>query len=61
MDLDNNDVVYLTAEEEDGELIAQGNAPLNPDGTFIRDVVHCRLAAAADSLCFSQPHSFLGA
>ena len=45
MDLDNNDVVYLTAEEEDGELIAQGNAPLNPDGTFIRDVVHCRLAA----------------
>ena len=45
VDLDNNDVVYLTAEEEDGELIAQGNAPLNPDGTFIRDVVHCRLAA----------------
>ena len=45
VDLDNNDVVYLTAEEEDGELIAQGNAPLNPEGTFIRDVVHCRLAA----------------
>ena len=45
VDLDNNDVVYLTAEEEDGELIAQGNAPLNPDGTFVRDVVHCRLAA----------------
>ncbi len=45
VDLDNNNVVYLTAEEEDGELIAQGNAPLNPDGTFIRDVVHCRLAA----------------
>jgi DNA-directed RNA polymerase subunit beta len=45
VDLDNNDVVYLTAEEEDGKLIAQGNAPLNPDGTFKRDVVHCRLAA----------------
>jgi DNA-directed RNA polymerase subunit beta len=45
VDLDNNDVVYLTAEEEDGELIAQGNAPLNEDGTFKRDVVHCRLAA----------------
>ena len=45
VDLDNKDVVYLTAEEEDGQLIAQGNAPLNPDGTFIRDFVHCRLAA----------------
>ena len=45
VDLDNNDVVYLTAEEEDGKLIAQGNAPLNEDGTFKRDVVHCRLAA----------------
>ena len=45
VDLDNKDVVYLTAEEEDGELIAQGNAPLNEDGTFKRDVVHCRLAA----------------
>ena len=45
VDLNNNDVVYLTAEEEDGKLIAQGNAPLNPDGTFKRDVVHCRLAA----------------
>ena len=45
VDLDNKDVVYLTAEEEDGQLIAQGNAPLNEDGTFKRDVVHCRLAA----------------
>jgi DNA-directed RNA polymerase subunit beta len=45
VDLDNNDVVYLTAEEEDDKLIAQGNAPLNEDGTFKRDVVHCRLAA----------------
>ena len=45
VDLDNKDVVYLTAEEEDGKLIAQGNAPLNPDGTFIRDYVHCRYAA----------------
>lgn len=45
VDIDNGDVVYLTAEEEDGSLIAQGNAPLNPDGTFRRDVVHCRYAA----------------
>lgn len=44
VDLDNDHVVYLTAEEEEGKLVAQGNAPLNPDGTFKRDVVHCRLA-----------------
>ena len=42
VDLDNNDIVYLSAEEEDGKLIAQGNAPLNEDGTFVRKVVKCR-------------------
>ena len=45
VDMQNEDVVYLTAEEEDGKLIAQGNAPLREDGTFIRSFVHCRLAA----------------
>ncbi|MFC2474416.1 MAG: DNA-directed RNA polymerase subunit beta, partial [Prevotella sp.] len=45
VDMDNNNVVFLTAEEEDGQLIAQGNAPLNEDGTFKRDFAHCRLAA----------------
>ncbi len=45
VDLENKDVEYLTAEEEDGQLIAQGNAPLNEDGSFKRDFVHCRLAA----------------
>ncbi len=45
VDMKNQDVVYLTAEEEDGRLIAQGNAPLKKDGTFIRSFVHCRLAA----------------
>ena len=42
VDMDNNDVVYLTAEEEEDKLIGQGNAPLNPDGTFIRTYVKCR-------------------
>jgi DNA-directed RNA polymerase subunit beta len=45
VDMRNEAVVYLTAEEEDGRLIAQGNAPLKEDGTFIRSFVHCRLAA----------------
>ena len=42
VDLDNNDVVYLSAEEEEGKIIGQGNAPLRDDGTFIRDRVKCR-------------------
>jgi len=37
------DVIYLTAEEEDEVVIAQANAPLNPDGTFVLDRVKCRL------------------
>ena len=44
-DLDNSHVEYLTAEEEQDLIIGQGNAPLNDDGTFIRDVVKCRLNA----------------
>ena len=42
VDMNNDDVVYLTAEEEENRLVAQGNAPLNEDGSFIRKVVHCR-------------------
>ena len=45
VDMDNKDVVYLTAEEEEGKFIAQGNAPLNEDGSFIRATVHTRRAA----------------
>ena len=42
VDMDNNDVVYLTAEEEEDKIIGQGNAPLQVDGTFIRNFVKCR-------------------
>ncbi len=42
VDLNNDDVVYLTAEEEENKIIAQGNAPLNDDGTFIRNKVKAR-------------------
>ena len=45
VDLNNDDVVYLTAEQEEGKVIAQGNAPLNDDGTFIRTKVKARLDA----------------
>lgn len=42
VDMNNDDVVYLTAEEEEEKIIGQGNAPLNDDGTFIRETVKCR-------------------
>ncbi|MBQ6063852.1 MAG: DNA-directed RNA polymerase subunit beta [Prevotella sp.] len=42
VDLDNNNVVYLTAEEEQDHIIGQGNAPLKKDGSFIRTYVKCR-------------------
>ena len=42
VDLENKDVVYLSAEEEEDKIIGQGNAPLNSDGTFILSKVKCR-------------------
>lgn len=42
VDMDNDHVVYLTAEEEEEKIIDQGNAPLKEDGSFIRDYVKCR-------------------
>lgn len=42
VDMYNDHVVYLTAEEEEEKIIGQGNAPLKEDGSFIRDYVKCR-------------------
>ncbi len=42
VDMDNDHVAYLTAEEEEDRLIGQGNAPLNADGSFVRKMVKCR-------------------
>ncbi len=42
VDIAESGVVYLTAEEEEDKLIAQGNAPLNEDGTFINERVKAR-------------------
>ncbi|MDE5919922.1 MAG: DNA-directed RNA polymerase subunit beta, partial [Duncaniella sp.] len=45
VNLKNDEVVYLTAEIEEGKVIAQGNAPVEDDGKFINDRVKARLAA----------------
>ncbi|MDE6146396.1 MAG: DNA-directed RNA polymerase subunit beta, partial [Muribaculaceae bacterium] len=42
VNLNNSEVVYLTAEMEEGKIIAQGNAPLREDGSFIRNRVKAR-------------------
>ena len=42
VDLSPEGIQYMTAEEEEGQIIGQGNAPLNDDGTFIRTKVKCR-------------------
>ena len=45
VDLSNEGVIYLSAEEEEGRLIAQANAPLNSEGKFVNPRVKSRLDA----------------
>lgn len=42
VDLSDEGIVYLAAEEEEDKIIAQGNALLNDDGTFVRNRVKAR-------------------
>ena len=42
VDLNNDNIIYLSAEEESEKTIGQGNAPLDENGHFIRKVVKCR-------------------
>lgn len=41
----NDEVIYLSAEEEEEKIVAQGNAPLDEKGTFILPRVKSRLEA----------------
>ncbi len=42
VDFDNDSVTYLTAEVEEGKMIAQGNAPVDDEGNFINARVKAR-------------------
>ncbi|MBR3937041.1 MAG: DNA-directed RNA polymerase subunit beta [Bacteroidaceae bacterium] len=42
VNLNNDEVQYLTAEEEEGVIIGQGNAPYDENGKFIRNRVKAR-------------------
>ena len=41
--INDKDVVYLSAEDEDSAMIAQANAPIKKDGSFENDMVKARL------------------
>jgi DNA-directed RNA polymerase subunit beta len=43
VDLSQEGAVYLTAEEEEGQVIAQANAPIDAEGNFVNDKVKSRL------------------
>ena len=43
VDLSEAGAVYLTAEEEEGKIIAQANAPIDEEGNFINERVKARL------------------
>jgi len=45
VDLDNEHIVYMTAEDEEDKTVAQGNAPLDKNGKFIRKKVKARFEA----------------
>lgn len=42
VDLKNDEVVYMTAEAEEGKMIAQGSALVNDNGTFVDERVKAR-------------------
>lgn len=45
VDLDNDHIQYFSAEDEEDMTVAQGNAPLDENGKFIRTKVKSRLGA----------------
>ena len=56
VDFSDEGLKYYTAEEEEEMNVAQGNAPLNPDGTFVRDKVKSRYAADFPIVAPNQVH-----
>ena len=45
VDLNNDNVIYMTAEDEEGQIIAQANAPLDAEGNFKNPKVKARYEA----------------
>ena len=47
-----SEVVYLSADEEGKHIIAEANAKVNEDGTFVNDLIACRKAGEFE---FARP------
>ncbi|MHB1290145.1 DNA-directed RNA polymerase subunit beta, partial [Georgenia sp.] len=45
-----DDVVYLTADDEDRHIIAQASAPIDETGRFVEDTALCRLSGGEPAL-----------
>ncbi len=56
VNLNNDEVEYLTAEAETGQIIAQGNATLNDDGTFADTRIKAREDADFPVVAPEQVH-----
>jgi DNA-directed RNA polymerase subunit beta len=52
----NSDVVYLSAEEEEEQVIAQANAPVGAGGAFMNDKIKARKSGEFDIVDPSQIH-----
>ena len=50
-----DDVSYLTAMDEKDYAIAQANAPIGPDGHFMRDIVAARKSGEASLVSSKEP------
>ena len=51
-----DDIVYLSAEDEDSNLIAQANAPVTKDGKFENNIVKARLEGDFPQVAPDQLH-----
>ena len=51
-----DDIIYLSAEDEDSNLIAQANAPVTKDGKFENNIVKARLEGDFPQVAPDQLH-----
>ncbi|MCX7987451.1 MAG: DNA-directed RNA polymerase subunit beta [Bacteroidales bacterium] len=56
VDLTENGVIYLSAEDEEGRIIAQANASVAEDGTLMEQRIKARLEADYPSVSADQVH-----
>ncbi len=56
VDISENGIKYFTAEEEEDLMVAQGNAPLDDEGNFLKENIKSRLGAEFPVVSPSEVH-----